>query len=111
MITTRRQGGDKPAKRIRPDRSAPRSRLRKESSNERETDLETNCRKIVQRLQHEGFVLVKTVGSHHKYKKQDRVVTVPYPHPSHDLALGTVHNIYVQAGWATHPVKKGKTCR
>ena len=73
--------------------------------------LETNCRKIVQRLQHEGFVLVKTVGSHHKYKKQDRVVTVPYPHPSHDLPPGTVHNIYVQAGWAPHPVKKGKTGR
>ena len=65
--------------------------------------METNCRKIVQRLQHEGFELVKTVGSHHKYKKHDRVVTVPYPHPKHDLAPGTAHNIYKQAGWATHP--------
>ena len=73
--------------------------------------METNCRKIVQRLHDDGFELVKTVGSHHKYKKHDRVVTVPYPHPSHDLPLGTVHNIYVQAGWATHPVKKGKTGR
>ena len=76
-----------------------------------EADLETNCRKIVQRLEHEGFVLVKTVGSHHKYKKQDRVVTVPYPHPSHDLPPGTVHNIYVQAGCATHPAPGDKKSR
>ena len=65
--------------------------------------MQTDRRKILKRLEDEGFELVKTVGSHHKFRKGDRIVTVPYPHPKHDLPLGTVHNIYKQAGWPTHP--------
>ena len=48
-------------------------------------------------MEHEGFDLVKVTGSHHKFKKDDKTVTVP--HPKKDLPIGTVRNIYKQAGW------------
>lgn len=59
--------------------------------------IETNSRKIVERLRGEGFELVSVRGSHHKYRKGDRVVIVP--HPKKDLPLGTARNIARQAGW------------
>jgi len=59
--------------------------------------LETNSRKIIKRLKKEGFVLVNTVGSHHKFTTGEMTVTVP--HPKKDLPVGTVRNIYKQAGW------------
>jgi predicted RNA binding protein YcfA (HicA-like mRNA interferase family) len=58
---------------------------------------ETNSRKIIERLTKEGFELVSIRGSHHKYRKDGRVVTVP--HPKKDLPLGTARNIARQAGW------------
>ena len=59
--------------------------------------METNSRQIIKRLEEDGFTQVKIVGSHHKFKKGDRTVTVP--HPKKDLPIGTVRNIYKQAGW------------
>ena len=59
--------------------------------------METNSRNIIKLLEQDGFVLVKVAGSHHKFKKQGRTVTVP--HPKKDLPIGTVRNIYKQAGW------------
>jgi predicted RNA binding protein YcfA (HicA-like mRNA interferase family) len=59
--------------------------------------LETNRRKLVHRLEKDGFALVKTVGSHHKFKKGDLTVTVP--HHKLELPVGTVHSIYKQAAW------------
>jgi predicted RNA binding protein YcfA (HicA-like mRNA interferase family) len=58
---------------------------------------ETNSRKIIERLTKEGFELVSIRGSHHKYRKDGRVVMVP--HPKKDLPLGTARNIARQAGW------------
>ncbi|XYK80891.1 MAG: type II toxin-antitoxin system HicA family toxin [Labrenzia sp.] len=59
--------------------------------------METNSRKIIKKLEKDGFDLVKVVGSHHKFKKGALTVTVP--HPKKDLPLGTVRSIYKQAGW------------
>ena len=59
--------------------------------------METSSRKIIQRLKKEGFELVNTVGSHHKFRKGNLTVTVP--HPKKDLPKGTVRAIYKQAGW------------
>ena len=59
--------------------------------------METSSRKIIKLLMQDGFELVKTVGSHHKFKKGDKTVTVP--HPKKDLPLGTVRSLYKQAGW------------
>jgi predicted RNA binding protein YcfA (HicA-like mRNA interferase family) len=58
---------------------------------------ETNSRKIIERLTKEGFELVSIRGSHHKYRKDGKVVMVP--HPKKDLPLGTARNIARQAGW------------
>ena len=59
--------------------------------------LELNSRKIIKRLKKEGFDLVTVTGSHHKFKKDNKTITVP--HPKKDLPIGTVRNIYKQAGW------------
>lgn len=59
--------------------------------------MERNSRKLLALLQDDGFVLVAVSGSHHKLRKGQRTVTVP--HPKKDLPLGTVRQIYRQAGW------------
>ena len=62
-----------------------------------ETMIETNSRKIVKRLKDEGFEHAHTVGSHQKFVKGDRRVTVP--HPKKDIPMGTARQIAKQAGW------------
>jgi predicted RNA binding protein YcfA (HicA-like mRNA interferase family) len=59
--------------------------------------METSSRKIMQKLEADGFVLVSVKGSHQKFRKANRVVILP--HPKKDLPLGTVRQIYKQAGW------------
>lgn len=59
--------------------------------------MERDSRKIIKRLKDEGFELVHVVGSHHKYRKGDRTVTVP--HPNKNLATKTAQSIMKQAGW------------
>ena len=59
--------------------------------------LETNSRKIVQRLLTEGYELVAVRGSHHKFVRGARIVIVP--HPKKDLPLGTARSIARLAGW------------
>lgn len=56
-----------------------------------------NSRAIIKKLKDDGYDLVAVRGSHHKFKKGERVVTVP--HPKKDLPVGTVRQIYKQAGW------------
>ena len=59
--------------------------------------MDTNSKKLIKRLEKRDFELVKITGSHHKFKKGDRTVTIP--HPKKDLPIGTVRNIYKQADW------------
>lgn len=59
--------------------------------------MERDSRKIIKRLEREGFTLVKVSGSHHKFRKGEKTVIVP--HPKKDLPLGTARNIARQAGW------------
>ena len=59
--------------------------------------MERNSRQIIRRLEKDGFELVKVTGSHHKFRKNGKTVTVP--HPKKDLPIGTVRAIYKQAGW------------
>lgn len=59
--------------------------------------LETNSRKLIKRLRDDGFELVATKGSHHKFQKGS--ITLVVPHPKKDLPVGTVRAIYRQAGW------------
>jgi predicted RNA binding protein YcfA (HicA-like mRNA interferase family) len=59
--------------------------------------MERDSKRIVKRLQAEGFELVAIKGSHHKFRKDTQVVVVP--HPKKDLPLGTARSIARMAGW------------
>ena len=59
-------------------------------------ELEVNSRKLLQKLKAAGFEEVSKRGSHLKLRKGDR--TIILPHPKKDLPLGTVRNIYREAG-------------
>ena len=59
--------------------------------------MERDSRRIVKRLIADGFVLVSSKGSHHKFRRGTQTVIVP--HPKRDLPLGTVRNIARMAGW------------
>ena len=63
--------------------------------------MERNSRKLLALLQRDGFELVAVTRSHHKLRKGTRTVTLP--HPKKDLPLGTVRQIYKQAGWLRGP--------
>jgi predicted RNA binding protein YcfA (HicA-like mRNA interferase family) len=57
----------------------------------------TNSRDILRRLTSEGWELVSSRGSHHKFRKDGRTLVVP--HPKKDLPLGTARSIARAAGW------------
>lgn len=59
--------------------------------------MERDSRKIVKRLEDEGYALVGTRGSHHKFRKG--AVTIIVPHPKKDLPIGTARAIGKLAGW------------
>lgn len=59
-------------------------------------ELEANSTKLLKVLKDAGFEEVSKRGSHLKLRKEDR--TVILPHPKKDLPIGTVRNIYKQAG-------------
>jgi predicted RNA binding protein YcfA (HicA-like mRNA interferase family) len=56
-------------------------------------------RDVIKRLERDGWVHVRTTGSHRHYKHEAKpgIVTVP-GHPSDDLAPGTLKGIWKQAG-------------
>ena len=53
----------------------------------------------MKRLEAEGWVRVGGKGDHTKLKHPQRPGHVVVPHPRKDLAVGTLRNIYRQAGW------------
>jgi predicted RNA binding protein YcfA (HicA-like mRNA interferase family) len=57
-------------------------------------------REIIKRLRDDGWVLVRTKGSHHQYKHPHKPGLVTVPHPKRDLPIGTVRSIFKQAGWS-----------
>jgi predicted RNA binding protein YcfA (HicA-like mRNA interferase family) len=54
---------------------------------------------IIRRLESEGWRKVHQVGSHTKFKHSEKPGAVTVPHPKKDLPIGTLRNIYRQAGW------------
>ncbi|PWQ96962.1 type II toxin-antitoxin system HicA family toxin [Leucothrix arctica] len=53
---------------------------------------------VIKSIETEGWVLVRTKGSHHQFKHPDRPGLVTVPHPKTDLPRGTVKSIMRQAG-------------
>ncbi|WP_417483753.1 type II toxin-antitoxin system HicA family toxin [Maricaulis salignorans] len=60
-------------------------------------------RKIIKRLEAEGWSLRGIDGDHHNFKKPGVRFIVTVPHPSKDIPLGTLRNIYRYAGWGWPP--------
>jgi predicted RNA binding protein YcfA (HicA-like mRNA interferase family) len=56
-----------------------------------------NSKDIIRRLEGEGWVLVSSKGSHHKYRRDGQTLVVP--HPKKDLPVGTARSIARVAGW------------
>lgn len=52
---------------------------------------------IIRKLELEGWELVSSTGSHHKYRKNGQSLVVPQP--KKDLPLGTARSIARVAGW------------
>jgi predicted RNA binding protein YcfA (HicA-like mRNA interferase family) len=59
--------------------------------------VERNSRKIIQRLESEGWKQVSVSGSHYKFRKGENIIIVP--HPKKDLKQGLARAIARQAGW------------
>lgn len=59
--------------------------------------MERNSRKIIRRLEQDGWELVRISGSHHQFRKDGFTLTVP--HPKKDLPTGTARAIARSAGW------------
>lgn len=57
----------------------------------------TSSKAIIRRLEAEGWVLVSSRGSHHKFRKDGQTLIVP--HPKKDLPTGTARSIARVAGW------------
>ena len=64
-----------------------------------------NSREIIARLNQDGWILKNVRGSHHNYKHPKKPGRVTVPHPKKDLPLGTVRNIFRQAGWQWPPTE------
>ena len=61
--------------------------------------MERNSRKIIRRLEREGWTLQNVRGSHHKFAHPDKPGIVSVVHPKRELPIGTAASIYRQAGW------------
>jgi predicted RNA binding protein YcfA (HicA-like mRNA interferase family) len=58
-----------------------------------------NSKDVIKRLTQEGWMNVGGKGDHIKFKHPDKQGHVVVSHPRKDVALGTLRNIYRQAGW------------
>jgi predicted RNA binding protein YcfA (HicA-like mRNA interferase family) len=57
-----------------------------------------NSRDVMKALKEDGWEVVNIRGSHHQFKHPTKAGRVTLPHPKKDLPLGTVRNIFRQAG-------------
>lgn len=53
---------------------------------------------LIKLIEKDGWELVRTKGSHHHYKHQNKKGIVTVPHPKKDIPIGTVNAILKQAG-------------
>ncbi len=53
---------------------------------------------LIQKLKKSGWVLVRIRGSHHIFAKEGVPEPIVVPHPTKDIAVGTLHRILKQLG-------------
>jgi predicted RNA binding protein YcfA (HicA-like mRNA interferase family) len=58
-----------------------------------------NSKEVIKRLIEEGWINVGGKGDHIKFKHPDKRKYLVVPHPRKNVAIGTLRNIYRQAGW------------
>ena len=58
-----------------------------------------NSKDVIRRLEAEGWVYMGGKGDHLKFRHPSHRLHVVVPHPRKDLPVGTLRNIYRQAGW------------
>jgi len=58
-----------------------------------------NSREIIKKLQDDGWYLHHAKGDHHQFKHPEKQGKVTVPHPKKDMAIGTLRQIFRQAGW------------
>lgn len=58
-----------------------------------------DSRDISKRLESEGWYLVRTKGSHHQFKHDEKPEAVTVQHPKKTIYGHTLKSIYRQAGW------------
>ncbi|MBX3576445.1 MAG: type II toxin-antitoxin system HicA family toxin [Rhizobiaceae bacterium] len=63
--------------------------------------MERDSRKLIKALERDGWQHVGTTGSHHHFKHPLKSGKITVPHPRRDMPLGTVRQIYRQAGLPT----------
>ncbi len=57
-----------------------------------------SSKQIIKILEKDGWHRVSCVGSHHQFKHSEKQGRVTVPHPKQDIPIGTVRNIFKQAG-------------
>lgn len=53
---------------------------------------------MIRKLADDGWVHVRTNGSHHHYKHPSKPGTVTVPHPKKDLSIGVLKSVERQSG-------------
>ncbi len=54
---------------------------------------------IIRKLKREGWVVRNTKGSHHQFVHPKKSGRVTVKHPTKNIPIGTLRNIFRQAGW------------
>ena len=60
--------------------------------------MEYSSKAVIKIIKADGWYEVSCVGSHHQFKHDNKKGRVTVPHPKRKLPLGTVRNIFKQAG-------------
>lgn len=60
--------------------------------------MEYSSKAVIKIIKADGWYEVSCVGSHHQFKHDYKSGRVTVPHPKRKLPLGTVRNIFKQAG-------------
>ena len=61
--------------------------------------METNSRKLLRKLQEDGWQVVRISGDHHILQHSNFAHSIVEPHPKKDLPRELVRRIYKNAGW------------
>ncbi|MCS1384807.1 type II toxin-antitoxin system HicA family toxin [Lysinibacillus sphaericus] len=60
--------------------------------------MSSSSRKVIKKIEDEGWVLKRITGSHHHFKHPTKPGIVTVPHPQKDIPIKTLNSILQQAG-------------